>query len=263
MLVFEIIILLLIYGFITYFRCFSEQKELDRKHTYLHLNKAYFYLGLIGTVLFAAVAIIVLIFDSIALSAVFFALAVLFAFILSGYYGYRVYYDDEKIVYRKYFERYKTVLYKDIKRVEYLFDIEITAKAGKLTIPCYMANSDALLEEMLRHLPKKAIQKVDPQEKVRKFSDSVYRPGEFIFAFIMMYLLFAAFDVLLLVYAGIDTWESKALLGFSVLGYVFPIISIVSAKRSHSSKFWRSVARVCYKDGYLKVDDTHPRGKNE
>ena len=100
-------------------------------------------------------------------------------------------------------------------------------------------------------------------EKVRKFSDSVYRPGEFIFAFIMMYLLFAAFDVLLIVYAGTDTWEAKALLGFSLLGYVLPIISIVSAKRSHSSKFWRAVARVCYKEGYLKADDSLPRKRDK
>ena len=112
-------------------------------------------------------------------------------------------------------------------------------------------------------MPPKTKHNSKNDEKVRKFSDSVYRPGEFIFAFIMMYLLFAAFDVLLLVYAGTDTWEVKALLGFSVSGYVFPIISIVSAKRSHSSKFWRSVARVCYKDGYLKVDDTHPRDRDE
>ena len=263
MLILEIIVLLSIYGIITYFRCFSELKDLDCKHSYLHLNKAYFYLGLIGTVLFAAVAIIVLIFDSIALSAVFFALAIIFAFVLSGYYGYRIYYDDEKIVYRKYFERYKTVFYKDIKRVDYRFDIEITAKAVKLTIPCYMANSDALLEEMLKHIPKKATQKIDPQERVRKFADSVHRPGEFLFGFILMYAIGIAFDALLIIFVKEYSWEVWVFFAVTAGCYVLPIISIISAKRSHSSKFWRSVARVCYKDGYLKVDETHPRDKDE
>ncbi|MBO5701963.1 MAG: hypothetical protein J6S71_05955 [Clostridia bacterium] len=263
MLILEIVILLCIYGIIAYFCNFSEQKELDRDHEYLHLSRAYFYLGLIGSILFALVAVIVLIFDSASLAIVFFALAILFAFILSGYYGYRIYYDDEKIVYRKYFEKYKAIFYKDIRRVNFEFDIEITAKDSKLTVPCYMANSGALLEKMLKHIPKKATQKIKPQEKVRKFSDSVYRPGEFIFAFILMYILGISFDSLLITVVMEYSWEVWALLGVSVFCYIFPIFAFISAKRAHSSKFWRAVAKLCYKDGYLKVDDTHPRHKDK
>ena len=263
MLVFEIITLILIYGIIAYFRYFTKQKELDRNHAYLHLNKVYFYLGLIGSLLFTLVAVTVLIFDSETSAIVFFALAILFAFIISGYYGYRIYYDDEKIVYRKYFERYKAIYYKDIRKVDFEFDIEITAKDKKLTVPCYMANSSALLEEMLIHIPKKATQKIKPQEKVRKFSDSVYRPGEFIFAFILMYALGIVFDALLIIFVKDRSWEVWMLFAVSAGCYILPIISIVSAKRAHSSKFWRAVARVCYKEGYLKVDDSLPRERDK
>lgn len=93
------------------------------------------------------------------------------------------------------------------------------------------------------------------KKKVRKFPDSVYRPGEFIFAFVMMYLLGILFDALLIIYVKEYSWEVWAMLGLSAFCYIIPIVTFISAKRAHASKFWRSVAKICYKDGYLKDED--------
>ena len=93
------------------------------------------------------------------------------------------------------------------------------------------------------------------KKKARKFSDSVYRPREFIFAFVMMYLLGILLDALLIIYVKEYSWEVWAMLGLSVFCYIIPIVTFISAKRAHASKFWRSVAKICYKDGYWKDED--------
>lgn len=246
------------YVAVSVFNIFAARNGFDKKHLYLHLSKAYLYLGLIGSIACFVGGIIIMIFDSYAIAIVFFILATLFAFILSGYFGYRIYYDDEKIVYRKYFESYKVLHYKDIIRINYLFDIEIYTENSKLIIPSYMANSQNLLATVLQYVPNKATQKIKPKEKVRKFSDSVYRPGEFIFAFILMPILGTAGLAIVLILGEPEQKDYKLVLGtficLAVVMYIYPILGIISAKRAHSSKFWRSVAKLLYREGYLKKE---------
>ena len=111
----EIFTLVCIYLGVVFFRYFSEQAQLDKKHDYLHLSKAYFWLGLMGSVMFIIVAIITLILNTeIYIVYIFLVVAIVFAMLLLGYYGYRVYYDDEKILYRSFFGRYKIIHYKYI-----------------------------------------------------------------------------------------------------------------------------------------------------
>lgn len=59
------------------------------------------------------------------------------------------------------------------------------------------------------------------KKKVRNFSDSVYRPGEFVFAFVMMYLLGIFFDALLIIYVEEYSWEVWAMLGVSFFATLF------------------------------------------
>ena len=256
MIIFESIVLSLIYVFVSCFAWFSNQKKLDKKHYYLHLNKAYLLLSVIGSAVCLIAGVLVIIFDHWTVAKVFFALSICFAFILTAYFGYRIYYDDEKLMYRKYYGSYKVIYYKDIERIDYIFDIEITSKDLKLSIPSYMANANDFLETVLNNIPAKAKQKIKPVGKVRKFSDSVYRPGEFIFAFVLAYLLAGCALFLLICFWDPDsdgfyvcaiTW-----IFLIVLVCVLPILSIISAKRAHSSKFWNCIAKMLFKDGYLQ-----------
>ena len=85
MLIIEMISLLCIYVAVTYFRLFSELPKLDNKHTYLHLSKAYLWLGLSGSVIFSVVAIFMLISDvETYMAIIFFIIAILFALLLLG-----------------------------------------------------------------------------------------------------------------------------------------------------------------------------------
>lgn len=256
---FELIVLLIIYIVIAYFRFFSEQRELDKNNDYLHLNRVYFFLGLLGTIICCTLGVLVFIFDSRLLSIVFFALAIVFAFILSGYYGFRIYFDDEKIVYRKYFENFKIIYYKDITHFCCKYDIEIKTKNRTLIVPSYMSNYVAFLEFITDVIPSKAKIKIDKEIKVRKFQDSVYRHKECIVAYIMCYVLIIAFWLLIFIGDKNKTFFSEenifALVFFGLLTIVIiliPILSIFSAKRAHSSNFCRWMASLLFKDGYLK-----------
>lgn len=254
----EFLLVVVIYFAIGYFRFFTEQKRLDKEHKYLHLNSGFFLVGFLGTVISIVLAILAVIFKLYAFGVLLLAFGIVFSFVLSGYYGYRIYFDDEKIVYRKYFESYKAIYYKDVTKIVFEYDLEIKTKKKKLTVPCYMANFNLLLESVKGNCPEKAMKKVDPKVKVRKFSDSVNRPGEFIFAFVLMYLL----DVCLIVFLipGFLNGEifssglSVAMIFIvAIVGcFSFPIVTVISVKRAHSSKFWRKVARVCVREWYLK-----------
>ncbi len=257
--IFELIVLFFIYVVIAYFRFFSEQRELDKNNDYLHLNKTYFFLGLLGTIVCCVLGIMVFIFDSRLTSIVFLALAIVFTFILSGYYGFRIYFDGKKIVYRKYYERFKVIYYKDITHFCCKYDIEIKTKDQTLIVPSYMSNYMFFLEFITDVIPSKAKIKIDSKLKVRKFRDSVYRFKEFVVAYIMIYALIIAFWLLMLIADKDKTLFLKEnrlpLLLFCLLTVatiLIPIVSIFSAKRAHSSNFCRWMASYLFRDGYLK-----------
>lgn len=258
MLIIEMVSLLCIYVAVAYSRLFSELPKLDKKHTYLHFSKAYLWLGLIGSVVFSAVAIFMLISDiETYMAIIFFIIANLFALLILGYYGYRVYYDDEKIKYRRFFGKYSIIYYKDITIVNAAYDIEIKAKNKTLIIPVYVVNRYELLTSLTEYVPKKTRINDLSETRVRSFSDSVYRKGEFIFAYILLYFLIIGLWILIIVFGGgisIFTMpvECSVLVILTVVAFSFPILSIFAAKRAHSSKFWNKVARLCFRDEYLK-----------
>lgn len=254
--VIELITLLTVYFAVGLFGYYSHKIQ-NRYHNYLCLSRAYFIMSLIGTIVCGVLAITLFIFDQTALSVVIAFLSIAFAVILAACFGYRIYFDEEKIVYRKYFGKYKTILYSEIKSFKWEFDIIIKTANRKLVIPCYMDNFHKFLETITVKLPPKAKTKIAQKQKVRKFSDSVYRSGEFVFVYILMYVLDAAV-------CGLTIWAIKNgsdmpsgfVLGFIVFLFAFlaiiPPISIFCAKRAHSSKVCRAIAKLFIREGYLK-----------
>ena len=137
------------------------------------------------------------------------------------------------------------------------YDIEIKAKNKTLIIPAYVVNRYELLTSLTEHVPKKARIKDSSETRVRSFGDSVYRKGEFLFAYILLYFLIIGLWTLIIVFGGeksIFTMpvECSVFVILTVIAFLFPIVSIFAAKRAHSSKFWNKVARLCFRDGYLK-----------
>ena len=89
---------------------------------------------------------------------------------------------------------------------------------------------------------------------VRKFRDSVERPGEFIFGFVLMEILSV---FLLTLPLWVDTAEADGIAWFFVIGIpivlnALIVLTVVSVKRAHASMRWRAVAALLVKEGYLK-----------
>ena len=66
---------------------------------------------------------------------------------------------------------------------------------------------------------------------------------------------------LMMIWAWVNKKNGDDLFGITfvvtsvVCFVVFPAysaLSIISAKRAHSSKKWKKIAKICFKDGYLK-----------
>ena len=252
----EICALICVYVAVAFFRFFSEQSQYDKNCNCLHLSKAYFWLGLIGSVSFFCAGIFILILESFSLAFCFLLLSLLFALIFSAYYGYRICYDDEKILYRKYFEKYKVVYYKDIRSFSCGYDIEIKAEETNLTIPCYMANYEALLHTLIQNVPAKSKKNIQKKPRVRRFRDSVYRPGEFIFAYILIYVVITGLWIVLIydmtIFKPEHTFELCGVVFITLLNVLIPPVSFMSAKKAHASKFWKNIAKVLFRAGYLK-----------
>ena len=93
------------------------------------------------------------------------------------------------------------------------------------------------------------------RSKVRKFRDSVERPGEFIFGFVVMEIFAVAIPVVAALEGIGDSYRGLVLtfvVGLPVVLNAFILLIVISVKRAHSSKAWRKVAKVLVRNGYLK-----------
>ncbi len=250
-LIIQIIALAGIYVGVGWFRYKTEHNyEFDLNCCNIRLHKGYLWLGLILTVVEVGMSLWTYLDGSEGVSLIFFILSLLSSLLIFAYLGFRITFDDEKLAYRRFFEKPKTIYFKDIREIRCGLDIEIQTKTQKLVIPNYMTNTAALMVKMMPYLPKK--KKIKTVPRVRRFRDSVERAGEFIFAFALL-------DVALL---GVFIWVNIAQkfdpTTFYVLGGLLIFINGVfflmvhSAKRAHSSRFWGKIAKLFYKEGYLK-----------
>ena len=228
----------------------------------IKLHPIFCVIGYVTSILFLALGTVLYFYSDIWVALVCVIFSILSDMLILGYYGYSVNYDNKKLIYKKFFGKYKTILYRNIVNIEYGMDLTIRTKDDTLVIPNYALNVKKLYNYLSGRLKldEEKTQKLAP--RVRKFRESVHRPREFIFAFGLLLLLSVfveLFFVWLYVTGKIVIQEKNALIfiiGFNVLsGIVLPfyvILAIVSAKRAHSSTKWRKIARLCIKEHYLK-----------
>lgn len=227
-------------------RCYPHQVRLPQK---------YFFLGIISSIFFAFGSMISFLGDKkfLALICIIFSS---FSFgLVIGYFKNRIYFDEEKIISYKLFRVSQKIYYKDIKKFRIGFDIEIETDSNKLLIPNYMVGYEELVICAHKILPQSRHIRGIKKPKVRKFKDSVERPKEFLFGFVIMEILSVAL-LLILIFVDIQEKDLKLALsmcvGLPIFINIVIVITVVSAKRAHSSKFWRFVAKYCFKPGYLK-----------
>lgn len=244
---------------------FFQHKSTDKvsdKFSEIKLHPAFCAVGYITSAVFIAVGIFLYFYSGIEAAFVCFCFSIIADILILGYYGYSVIYDSKKISYRRFFGNYKTIHYRNIIDIEYGLDLIIRTKNDTLRIPNYTVNFKALYEYLssIINLENKKTKYIIP--RVRKFRDSVYRPGELYFALGLFLFLGVGFEILLayLYFKGEVSLDDKSALIFVIIMSIVSIVivpcyvvfAIISAKRAHSSKKWRKIACFLIKESYLK-----------
>lgn len=223
----------------------------------LRLNKTFCVIGYVALAILGILTIF-LYFDIGIYAALASALfAILPTILITGYYGYRIVYDKnalEVIMFRK----IKSIKLKNVIEVECGLDLIVRTKDNTLTIHNYMTNTKDLYQFLLQNTNLSNEKSEVP--RVRKFKDSVFRPNETIFAFVLAGSLpFALLAIIIWAYSkgSISTQEDlfiglAAVILFATIFAIYIILSVISVKRAHSSKKWRKIAKFLIKETYLK-----------
>lgn len=251
-LIVQVLSLLTIYLLIAIFKYKTEHNyKFDLDCPCIKMHKAYLIVGIILSAIMSVLSITEFANDEL-LAFVFFILALFSSLLIFAYFGFRIVFDEEKIVYRYFFEAPKTIYYKDITEVRVGLDLVIRTKDRKLTVSNYMTNMPALLIKMMPYLPKK--KKVKEVPKVKSFFDAVERPMDYVIVFIVVEVVMTLVSVMLLISPRSDTQVriGIGIVWFLLLGFFF--LCIHSAKRAHSSAFWKKIANICFKNGVLRDD---------
>ena len=239
----------------------SVNNKKEQKFSELKPSPVFKIIGYITFFVFLMIGILLYLLESqhgvLVICSVFATLSTSLIFM---YYGYSVVYDQKKLQYRKFFGKYKTIYYSQIVYIEYEMDLIIRTKSDTLTIPNYTKNVTVLYNYLNDKLSLEESKEKNVLPRIRKFKDSVYRPGEFYCAYTLMVAVPLSLSALLIWAYITDNFEQNISLTellfmvglFVISGVGFVIISIMSAKRAHSSLKWRKIAKLCFKEGYLK-----------
>ena len=223
----------------------------------LRLNKAYCVIGYVALAVLGILAIVLYFNSGIEVALIAVAFAILPTLLIIGYYGYRIVYDKSTIEV-KMFRKIKSIKLKNVIEVERGMDLIVRTKDDTFTIHNYMTNTTELYQFLLQNIKLSAEKQKEP--RVRRFKDSIYRPNETIFAFILMGLLaFGLLAIIIWAYSiGSIRTRKDLFIGLSIVLFfatiftIFITLSVISVKRAHSSKKWRKIAKLLIKENYLK-----------
>lgn len=253
----QAIVLCVIYAVVHIF--LNKATEDSGKSKTLKISSAFRAMGYILCVANLGFSVVAHINDETGLMWVGLSLALVSALLVSKYYGFSLVYDSKKFVYRSFFGAYRTVYYREILGLENGLDLHIITKNDVIKIPNYVVGRMAFYEHLKKTVSLDSKTQA-PIPRVRKFSESVYRPGEFVFVYIVMFvvgLLFAGLIVWAYFDGQIVSSSDRACAGglflFAMFAPPFCVgLSVYAAKRAHASKKWRKVLKYFIKDSYFR-----------
>lgn len=257
MLIAEILSMVAIYAAVGIFR-YITARGTTREANIVTLHPAYAVLGVVISLICCILSFVAYNAENMdtAVAIFFFVMALIGPVFVLGYLGYRITYDEEKITYRRFFEKPKTIYYKDIVDLKMGMDLKIKTIDRTLRIKNDTVNFKKMFTYVEPRVEKRVETEPKPVPKVRKYVDSVERPGDHICCFIVLTVGMSILGGILIFYRP-PTIGIIAVACFCVIfAILFSFLSIHSAKRAHSSKFWKSVSRFFYSPGQL-VDDDH------
>ena len=250
---FQGLTMLLIYSVTSIFLFYSTRDYKGKSNT-MKLHLLSLVIGVIGTVSFLTVAIVIALLSDDPKSWILLFFSILSIPLIIAYFQCRIFYDDEKLIIRNFFGKKKIIFYYEITDIKNGIDTRIFTKETSVNIPNYLSGRFEFLLTLAPHLSKKtgkSAQKAAENPPVRPFRESVWRYKEFYFAYILIYILLIGLFIF-----SLNISNGEPGIWFSIVGAVvwtlMVFISVHSAKRAHSSAFWRRIARHCFKEGYLE-----------
>ena len=248
------IISLIICLVIRFIQAKSVDKETGEVFSEIKISPVYLIVGYVSFFFCATFSVFAYFFmDAIDISVLFLIFSVMLAAFIFGFYRYRVIYDREKLSCRKYFGKYKTMYYSEIVHIEYGLDLIIRTGKDTLIISGDKKNVSALYAFLQENL--KLDEKNELPPRVRKLKDALYRPGEFYFIFgiaIVISVLMSAILIWEWIQGRVEGAERVYVVLMLILSLIlapgYVIISVVSAKRAHSSEKWRKIAYMCIRE---------------
>ena len=246
--------MILIYVLVGVFSYVST-KDRSLEENLVRPNSANLWLGIFGLVFFGGISFYFCTQDQN--GWIFFLMSSPLSLILVvGYFNCRFFYNEKNLTYRNFWGKKITIPYSEITDVEIGIDVIIFSGKKKVKIAPEMVGRsdffdtikphvDAILEEKERN--KRENPKQIP--KVRKFKDSVYRPGEFVFVYSMLSILTIAMAVILIM----GGYIIGALVVCAIIGMMV-FLAFYAPRRAHSSKFWLAITKKFYQAYSLKLE---------
>ena len=244
-----IVCMILIYFAVGMISFFSATDKNHEKNT-VRMGVAFLIIGAICTVACTVPAIIMVLQKNLSFAALLFGLSLLGASLVVAFFNCRLTYDEESFTYRNFFNKKTTIKYSEIIDAEYEMDLIIMSDKKKISLQDHVVGQSEFLRIIKPYIDPIIEQKkkiAGPVPKVRKYRDSVYRPLDYIIVQ-SMFGSFAA-TVCIGVMAVDFNWICVF---FLVLIAAFIFAFFYSAKRAHSSKFWRVISKLCYNTNQLK-----------
>ena len=225
-----------------------------RESAIIKMHPIFLVIGIVGSVIFGCISILLAVFNHDTVSLILLGFLILTVPLIIAYFQCRFFYTDTQIVARSFWGGKKTILFSDIKQIDRGLDVILKSESFTLTMPSYFVGVDAFLSVLRKANPKlnKKIRKKKTVPPVRPFREAVWRPGEFIFVYILMFVI-CLFYCWLIWYAEGKHFTKFFWLpvGCLICWGIITFLSIHSAKRAHASAFWAAVAKKFFKEGYL------------
>ena len=246
--------MILIYVLVAVFSYVST-KDRSLGENLVKLNSANLWLGIVGLLFSGGISFYFCTQDEN--GWIFFLISSPLSLILVvGYFNCRFFYNEKSLTYRNFWGKKTTIPYSEITDVEIGIDVIIFSGKKKVKIsPEMVGRSDFFdaikpyVDAILAEKERNKRENPQPVPKVRKFKDSVYRPGELVFVYVLLIVL-TLFLAIILVAEGYIT---ETIIVCAIIGIV-EFLVWYAPMRAHSSKFWFAIAKKLYRPGVLKLE---------
>ena len=234
------------------------RRDSRENNNVVRFHTIYLILGLFSLAIFTVFEIFSIKSHDILAASIFAGFLLLSWLMIVAYFNCRLFFFDTYVLSRNFFRITRRINYEDFVTIK----IEnrtvcLRTEKQKIKIFEYMVGKKEFFKclkpykKQIKNLNDVPMGKVP---KVLKYKDAVNNYYEFVFAIIV----FVAFEIIASVIVALNIFVFKKyeiayfFLSLDVLLGLIHFLTIQSAKRHHSSKFWSFVSKYMYKQGALR-----------